>query len=163
MADDLIAEVVEEFARHRPDLDLRTIETVCRLILMGRKMEAFAARSMEPFGLNYTDLDVLATLRTTEPPHERTPSDLMRHVMISSGAMSVCLGRLEEQGLVERRVAESDRRSRIVTLTPKGLALIDEAITRRWSAAEALLEPLSGWEVDGVNDVLRRIEIASGI
>lgn len=162
MTHDLIAEVVAEFERHRPDLDLPTIETVCRLILMGRKMEAFAARSMEPFGLNYTDFDVLATLRTTEPPHERTPSELMRHVMISSGAMSVCLDRLQEQGLVERRVSEADRRSRIVTLTARGLALIDEALTLRWSAAETLLKPLTRWEVDGLNDVLRRIEIASG-
>lgn len=161
MPGDLIAEVVEGLARERPDLDRRTVETVCRLILMGRVMEDFAARTLEPFGLNYTDLDVLATLRRTPQPHELTPAELMGPVMISSGAMSVSLDRLEEQDLIRRRVSEEDRRSRIVSLTEKGRALIDEALTVRWSEAERLIQPLTIWEVEGVNAVLRKIELAA--
>lgn len=85
--------------------------------------------------MNYTDLDVLGSLRCAENLRELTPAELMRAAMITSGAMSICLDRLEKKKLIKRRVSKEDRRVRKVSITPAGISLIDEAFSLRFGAA----------------------------
>ena len=154
---DLVDEVVEGFRRERPDLDDQTIETVCRLIYAGRVLEQRATTSLISFGMNYTDLDVLGTLRRTPPPHVLSPADLIRSVMITSGAMTTCLDRLESHGFITRRVSETDRRSRKIGLTPEGKTLIDKVLTRRFGDAQASLAVFNNAELTALNLILRRL------
>ena len=154
---DLVDETVEEMIRERPDLDAKTIETVCRIIFTGRKMEQFATRTLKALGINYTELDVLGSLRCAEDGRELTPAELMRAAMITSGAMSLCLDRLEKAGLVTRRKSTTDRRVRKVSLTPKGRKLIDKAFTLRFGEAERLVESLTARQLATMNTTLRVI------
>ena len=153
---DLVDEVVEGFRRERPDLDGLTIETVCRLIFTGRIIEQRATKTLAAFGMNYTDLDVLGTLRRTPHPHELAPADLIRSVMITSGAMTTCLDRLEANGFITRRINETDRRGRRVGLTHEGKSLINEVLTHRFSEARDSLSVLSDKELATLNSLLRR-------
>jgi DNA-binding MarR family transcriptional regulator len=89
---------------------------------------------------------VLATLRRTGEPYELTPTELMDQTMVTSGAVTKRLDRLEGAGLVERRVSDGDRRSRIVVLTEKGRELIDRAAPEHFANEARLLEPLSAGE-----------------
>ena len=152
---DLVDEVVAGYAAERPDLDSHAIETVCRLIYAGRKMELHAAALLKPFGLNYTDLDVLGTLRRTGRPFELTPADLIRSAMITSGAMTICLNRLEDAGMIARRVSTEDRRVRIVRLTAKGKALIDKVLTARFGDAKDILTHMAERQMTTLNALLR--------
>ena len=152
---DLVDEVVAGFAAERPDLDSRAIETVCRLIYSGRRMEQHAAAVLKPFGLNYTDLDVLGTLRRSGKPFELTPADLIRSAMITSGAMTICLNRLESAGMVARRVSTEDRRVRIVRLTARGKALIDRVLTARFGDARDILAHMPRKDIETLNALLR--------
>ncbi|NNU16074.1 MarR family transcriptional regulator [Parvularcula sp. ZS-1/3] len=142
---DLVDEVVESFSRARPDIDPDTLRTLCRIIVAGRLLEDRAAALLKPSGMIYTDFDILGMLRRTGPPHELTPNDLIRMVMISSGAVTAALGRLEKQGYVARRVSDEDRRVRIVSLTDEGKRVIDEAFTVRMDDAA---EAFSGFSED---------------
>jgi DNA-binding MarR family transcriptional regulator len=154
-SEDLVDEVVAGFASERPDLDAVAIETACRLIYAGRKMEQRAVTVLKPFGLNYTDLDVMGTLRRSGPTYELSPADLIRSAMITSGAMTVCLNRLERAGMISRRVSPDDRRVRIIRLTPKGRQLIDKVLTARFGDAKEILSHLSGKEIASLNTLLR--------
>ncbi|MCR9128414.1 MAG: MarR family transcriptional regulator [Alphaproteobacteria bacterium] len=154
---DLVDEVVRRFSRERPDIDPVLLETVSRLIVAGRRMQARGARIVEAMGGHFTDYDVLGMLRTAGPPHELTPAELMELVMISSGAMTACLNRLESAGLVTRRVDESDRRVRRIALTPMGLERADQALTERYADAGRILSTFDAKTLRDLNVVLRAI------
>jgi DNA-binding MarR family transcriptional regulator len=62
----------------------------------------------------------------------------------STGA-TVC-ARLEEKGLLERRVIPHNRRQRALTITAAGQALLDELVTGAQRLRQRLLEPLSADE-----------------
>ncbi len=158
---DLVDEVVDGFKRERPDLSPRTVETVCRLIVAGRIMQDAAAATLSAYKVNYTDFDVLGMLRWSGPPFEQTPAELMRVVMITSGAMTTCLDRLETKGLAKRRLSDTDRRSRVVSLTAKGRKVVDDALTRRFAEAERLIAGLSAKDVKALNSLLRAVSEAA--
>lgn len=116
----------EEWGRERPDLDVLPME------LLGRLSEAAAliARDhLRPFfaahGLQPGEFDVLATLRRAGPPYALTPTALYEATMVTSGAMTARIDRLESGGWVERQPDPTDRRGTLVALTPDGFQRID--------------------------------------
>ncbi len=69
--------------------------------------------------------DVLATLRRQGQPFRLKPTELYSLLMLSSGAMTNRIDRLEQDGIVTRVRDAEDRRSVMVQLTPKGIQLAD--------------------------------------
>jgi len=53
--------------------------------------------------------DVLATLRRSGEPYQLTPTDLFKSAMLSSGAMTNRLNKLEEAGLIEQLPDPNDQ------------------------------------------------------
>lgn len=136
---DRIDRLLAEWQAERPELDAAPMAVVGRLLSIGRQLEARANAALKPLGLHYTDLDVLATLRRGGRPYRRTPTELRDSVLITSGAMTACLDRLEGNGLIARVADPNDRRSSAAELTADGRKLIDRAIAVRFrEAAEAL-------------------------
>jgi DNA-binding MarR family transcriptional regulator len=62
--------------------------------------------------------------------------------MVTTGAITNRIDRLEQRGLVERASAP-DRRKVIVRLTPKGCALVDEIVHSHMEAEREVLAALS--------------------
>jgi DNA-binding MarR family transcriptional regulator len=126
---DRAGRAVEQWRRERPDLDVAPMEVLGRLseaaALVRGRLDAVFAR----FGLQSGEFDVLATLRRAGAPHALTPTALYEATMVTSGAMTARLDRLERAGLIARRPNPEDRRGILVALTDKGLALVDEALT----------------------------------
>ena len=153
---DLVDEIVSAFKRTRPDIEPRLLELTSRLIVGGRLLEGRGAQRVAELGGRYTDYDVLGMLRTAGAPFEMTPAMLMRRVMLTSGAMTACLKRMETQGLITRRTDDTDRRIKHVRLTPKGAAAADEALTRRYADLAEALGGLSRTEADRLIALLRK-------
>jgi len=143
---DRVARLLEDWRRERPDLDATPMAVVGRILSVGRLLEARANRVLKPFGIKYTDLDVLATLRRSGKPYTLTPTALCDSVLVTSGAMTVCVDRLEKAGLLRRQASGSDRRCRAVALTPQGVRVIDRAIATRFAEAQDAVAPLSAGE-----------------
>lgn len=121
----------DEWLRERPDLDGLPI------LVLGRLAEAtqlVATAHLRPFfaahGLGPGEFDVLATLRRAPPPHALSPTDLYHATMVTSGAMTGRIDRLETAGLIRRHPDPNDRRAVLVGLTEAGFALIDRVIGR---------------------------------
>ena len=138
--------VVDQWASVRPELDVSPVLVIGRLHRVALALTTELVKVYNAHGLGEGDFDVLATLRRTGEPHELTPTELMDQTMVTSGAVTKRLDRLEGAGLVERRVSDGDRRSRIVVLTEKGRELIDRAAPEHFANEARLLEPLSAGE-----------------
>lgn len=154
---DRIDQLLVEWQAQRPDLDASPMAVVGRLLGIGRQLEARANAALKPLGLHYTDLDVLATLRRGGPPYRRTPTELRAAVVITSGAMTACLDRLQGQGLIARSADPQDRRSSAAVLTAAGKALIDRAIAVRFDEAADALAGLTVRERSQLATLLKRL------
>ena len=92
-----------------------------------------------------------------------SPADLLRFTMITSGAMTTCLDRLEAAGMITRRMSETDRRARVISLTEKGMGVIEDALFERYEAAASSFADLSKEELVALNAVLRRVRTKKGL
>jgi DNA-binding MarR family transcriptional regulator len=160
---DHVQRVVEQWTAERPDLDATPMLVIGRLHRVGLALTSELVRVYSAHGLGEGDFDVLATLRRSGPPYELTPSDLVEQTMVTSGAVTKRLDRLERAGLIERRVSGDDRRSRIVGLSRAGLELTDRAVPEHFANEERLLEPLSAAERATLAALLARLGAALGV
>ncbi|TIT20792.1 MAG: MarR family transcriptional regulator [Mesorhizobium sp.] len=141
---DRAAKAIEQWKKERPDLD------VSPMAVLGRLSEAaslIARERLAPlfasYGLQSGEFDVLATLRRSGPPYALTPTALYEATMVTSGAMTNRLDRLEKSGLIKRGPHPDDRRGIVVQLTGKGLALIDEAVAAHVANEHQILSGLA--------------------
>lgn len=138
------AKAVEQWRKERPDLDvspmavLGALSEAANLVSRERLAPVFAR-----FGLQSGEFDVLATLRRSGAPYALTPTALYEATMVTSGAITARLDRLEKAGLISRAPHPGDRRGVIVQLTPKGKALIDEAVTAHVANEHQILSGLT--------------------
>jgi len=86
--------------------------------------------------------DVLATLRRSGEPYELTAGELVRQTMVTTGAVTNRIDRLEERGLVER-TRTRDRRKVVVRLTQQGLDLVDGVVHPHMATEREILAALS--------------------
>jgi DNA-binding MarR family transcriptional regulator len=100
---------------------------------------------------------VLAALRRAGPPHCLSPTDLYNSLLVSSGAMTNRLRRLEAAGLVKRVSDPGDGRSLLVALTSKGHKMIDEAVDAHTANEHRLLAALGSDDRAVLADLLRRL------
>lgn len=140
---DEVGRLVNQWAAERPDLDLRTMATVARLLNVAALIQARLAAFAAEYGLSIPEGDVLFTLRRAGSPYRLPPSAIAESLLVPSGTMTNRLDRLEQQGLIERLPHPTDRRSMEVQLTDRGRELVDEAVTGHVESERRMLEPLS--------------------
>ena len=140
---DHVDTVLRQWAAQRPDLDVSAMGIVGRISRLSRVMSAELRRTFEAHGLDPASFDVLATLRRSGPVDGLTPAALTRSSMVTSGAISQRLDRLQARGLVHRSPSDSDGRGVVVTLTDAGRELIDRALPDHVQTEERLLAALS--------------------
>jgi DNA-binding MarR family transcriptional regulator len=78
--------------------------------------------------------------------------------MISTGGMTFRVDGLESEGLLRRVRDPNDRRVVYAELTPKGLEVIDEAITEHVAMLNRLLQSLSQESKDLLATLLTDLE-----
>ena len=140
--DDLMARLVAEWRQECPDLDASAMKIVGRIMRLGRQFEREAAEALKPMGLPYTEFDIVATLRRSGPPYELTPGQLSEAVLLTSGAMTAALDRLERAGFVTRHASDKDRRVKTAKLTEEGQAIAETAAQARFAAANRAIKML---------------------
>jgi DNA-binding MarR family transcriptional regulator len=156
---DLVDELVHDWRRERPDINVDAMEVVGRIIHLGGLLELQANAVLKPFKLRYTDFDVLATLRRRGPPYKLTPTVLRRSILISSGAMTACLDRLEKAGYLARERDPEDRRGTVIRLAAKGRVLIDKAVPSRFKIAFDAVGGLTNTEFSQLAKLLRKLSL----
>lgn len=154
-APDRLDLIGEAWRRERPDLDLQPQQVIGRLHRVARHLTEELATVYERHGLTEGEFDVLATLRRAGAPYERSPGDLALHTLVTSGGMTKRIDRLEQAGLVTRRVSDSDARARVVALTDRGCEVIDAAFTDHMANERRLLDLIAPGQARALEDALR--------
>jgi DNA-binding MarR family transcriptional regulator len=149
--------VLEQWSEQRPDLDASPMGVIGRLSRLSQLFDGELRRNFARHDLDRASFDVLATLRRSNSEHSLTPAGLMRSSMVTSGAISQRLDRLEARGLVTRAPSETDGRGVRVTLTAEGLRLIDAVLPTHVDTESRLLAGLSAAERDQLAGLLRTL------
>ncbi len=154
---DQVDKIVVQWEEERPDLDPSPLAILARVVRLSKHIANSLRQTLAPFGLDTWSFDVLGALRRQGRPFAMTPTELRRATILTSGAMTNRIDRLEARGLVERIADPSDRRGIKVRLTAKGLTLVDEAVVARLQSAEQLVSHLDSHERDQLAGLLRKL------
>lgn len=138
-------------------MDVSPIDVIGRISRLSRLLEKSIEETFASFGLGRGGFDVLAALRRAGEPYRLSPTELYNSLLISSGAMTNRIDRLEEIGLVERTPDPDDRRGVSVGLTPAGKELIDVAVEQHYANERRLLRGLSADEREILSQLLRKL------
>jgi DNA-binding MarR family transcriptional regulator len=157
-ADDLdhVGRILLQWGRERPDLDVSPLGVVGRLHRLAAALDVELRALFAEAGLSDGDFDVLASLRRSGEPFALTPGELAATTMVTSGAVTKRVDRLEAQGWVTRTVSADDARSRTIALTPEGRTLIDGLFPRHVDNEHRLLAGLSRPERDELARLLEK-------
>jgi DNA-binding MarR family transcriptional regulator len=139
---DHVDEMVEAWAATDPDLDASPLEVVGRLMRASALLERSIESALRPLGLSFGDFDVVNTLRRRADPGGTNPTVLADSALITTGAMTTRLHRLERAGLIERHPDPDDGRAVRIRLTPLGEDRARRAVGAVIEADRAFLAPL---------------------
>lgn len=156
---DHVDTILAQWAKERPDLDSSPMAVTGRLAKLSHIVSQAQSQVFAEFGLNMGEFDVLATLLRSGSPYSLTPNQLLQTLMLSSGAMTNRVDRLEAKALVYRQADPSDRRGVLVTLTDLGETLINNVIEKHVDRGHGLLEPLTIQEQDVLAGLLKKMLI----
>ncbi|MFA0014123.1 MarR family transcriptional regulator [Vibrio lentus] len=152
---DAIDRVVEQWAKEKPELETEPMAMMGRIMRIAKYMETQVAELHKKYDMKLGEFDVLATLRRSGKPYRLTPSELIGSMMLTSGAMTNRLDKLEAKGLISREHSKEDRRSVSVELTKDGLILIDQMMTEHVEMQKKLVKSLSASQKKNTNQLLK--------
>ena len=157
MTEDAIDRIVHQWNRERPQLDVSPTHVLQRVTRLYLLQSASFAEVFGRYGLTFGEYEVLAALMRSGAPHRMKPSELVGALVLSSGAMTNRIDRVEEAGLVERLPDPDDRRGTLVALTEKGRQVVDDAVLAHLANEERLLGALSARERQQLAGLLRKL------
>jgi MarR family 2-MHQ and catechol resistance regulon transcriptional repressor len=123
-----------------------------------RALESHAHRSVRSLGMGLSDFGVLEALLHKGP---LPVNAIGQKVLLTSGAMTAAVDRLELRGLVERVNDANDRRSRIVQLTRAGAKLAREVFARHQRDMEHAVSCLTRSERRALVPLLRKLGLGA--
>jgi len=159
---DAVDAVIAQWASERPEVDVSPIQIVGRVSRLSRHFERALKVHFADFDLERWEFDVLATLRRSGKPYELTAGALLKMALVTSGAMTNRIDRLESRGLVERRTDPADRRTVRIRLTPQGRKTVDTILVGHMANEERMLAPLDPRERSELEVLLRKLLVAFG-
>ncbi len=157
MKTDVVDRILKQWQTTRPDLNSGSLGIVGRILRLAGHLERRANEALREFDLPIWGFDVLGALHRSGSPYTLTPTLLMKAMMLSSGAMTNRLDRLEAIGLLKRIPDPSDRRSLQVQLTDRGLTVVIQAEVSRFREAADAVNGLTAAEQEQLGRLLRKL------
>ncbi|HET6606393.1 MAG TPA: MarR family transcriptional regulator [Rhodopila sp.] len=109
-------------------------------------------RRLQPFGLTEaTWLPLIHIARARQPMRQK---DLAASLVLDGSSVVRLLDALENTGLIERREESADRRAKIITVTGRGLDVIEQVESASREVRAATLVGLSDQDIAGATRIL---------
>jgi DNA-binding MarR family transcriptional regulator len=159
---DVVDIIQAQWRIERPDVDCTPVGVIGRVSRLSRVVERELKALFAEYGLESWEFDVLATLRRSGPSYRLPMGGLLPATLVTSGALTNRVDRLEAKGLVFRAPAGGDRRSVEVGLTDEGRSLVDEILPRHMANERRLLAVLPAADRAALADALRTLLVALG-
>jgi len=152
---DAVARFAAQWRHQRPGLDVDPMLVVGRIFRLAHLMDAALRPPFAAAALHGGDFDVLSALRRSGTPIR--PHALSASLLVTTGAITKRLDRLEAAGLIERQESAQDGRGKLVLLTAAGLELTDRLIEQHLANQRHLLSPLTPHERQTLQSLLGRL------
>ncbi len=153
---DHVDKILLQWQQQRPDLNVEAMGIIGRVERLSRYFHKGMEETLNLHGLNMSTFDVLAALRRSGDPYHLSPSKLLASSMVTSGTMTNRIDQLEKINLVERLSNPEDARSYIISLTKKGLALINNVISEHVQTQSELTAVLTTEESEVLSEILKK-------
>ena len=122
-------EIAESWRRELPDIDPTQLLAQIYIMRLGRMMDsAYDRLCRETVGISGADMRVLFALRRAGAPYTRRPTDLFRALLVTSGAITKQVDRLQDAGFVVRLPDPSFAGGFLIHLTKKGKAAAERTV-----------------------------------
>ena len=155
---DSIDHFLQEWRRERPDLDPRALGILGRVQRLSARLQRIAADEwLAPLGLTWESFSLIMALRRSGRPYRLRPTDIYRESLLTSGAITNRIDRVEAAGLVRRVPDEAYRRSVIIQLTTTGRELADRAIKIHFKRLDEVFACLTDVEERQVAALLSKL------
>ncbi|MFT3784521.1 MAG: MarR family transcriptional regulator [Nibricoccus sp.] len=133
------------------------MQVVLRVFQTAQILDKAAKRVFSPHGLTAAQFNVLNLL--SDQKDGVRASDLAESLIVDPSNVTGLLKRMSRDGLVADLESKTDRRQRIVTLTPKGRTLWSKASRDYEKCLQILENLLSDKEKSAVEEALLRLGI----
>src|SRR5438046_2376374 len=147
----------DDITSHYDEINPEVEGVVNRIATISKQVGRTFDETLAGHGLNHAEYRMLLRLATRSQDNRMSAGDLSRALMLSSGAMTNRLDRLEEAGMVKRVRDPRDRRGVLVELTAYGKRLIDGAVTEQAAKEIEVLGVLTPNELGSLNQLLRKV------
>lgn len=151
---------MQQWRRERPDIDTDSFGVLGRIHRILGYFDRRANGWLAQFGLTWETFSLIVTLRRAGKPYALRPTDLLQESLLSSGAMTNRIDRVEQIGLVRRVPDPTDRRGVVVQLTPRGRTLADRAVKIHFEEMSRLLTGLTASERRTMAGLLRTLLVS---
>lgn len=140
-ADDIDV-IAEQWQQLGLNTDFVAWQSIGRILRISKLLDSKIGALHASYELKSGEFDVLSALKRADGV-ALTPSQLYQSMLLSSGAMTSRLDRLESRQLISREHCPQDRRSVKVSLTAQGQTLIDAVYPAHFALLSELLAPMS--------------------
>jgi MarR family transcriptional regulator, transcriptional regulator for hemolysin len=121
----------------------------------GRQWRRAVDRRLQPFGLTEaTWLPLIYLARAPEPMRQK---DLAAALVLDGSSVVRLLDSLESAGLIERRPESTDRRAKMITVTGRGLGIVDQVEAASRDVRHATLDGVSLADIEAATRVLELV------
>ncbi len=124
------------------------------LVRCHRALSRIAERGIGNTGLGLTDFAALEALLHKGP---LTIGEIQSKVPLALGSMTAAVDRLEKRGLIRRTPSPDDRRARVLKLSPKGRAVVQDAFRRHAADLESAMAVLTQREKRQLRALLKKL------
>lgn len=149
--------MLDQWKRERPDIDPSAMAVIGRMRRLSDTFTAALVANYRSFGVGEGEFDVMCALRRAGRPFSLPQGEIAEHTMVTAGATSKRVDRLVLADLASREPKTSDARGRMVSLTERGVELIDEMYPRHLERERELLAPLDPAERAQLEVLLRKL------
>src|SRR4051812_4459260 len=124
-------------------IDPQVEGVVDRVAAINKHLGAAFEETLAGHGLSHGEYKLLLRLATRSEDNRMSAGDLSRALMLSSGAMTNRLDRMEKAGLIRRVPDPRDRRGVLVEMTDTGRTQIDASVTEQAAKEKDVLKTLA--------------------
>jgi DNA-binding MarR family transcriptional regulator len=161
MSADQVDHIIEQWNAHQTaHVDPAPLAVTGRILQIARHLERARLQLLAPWRLTLADFDVLATLARSRREEGVNPRSLLSETMVTSGAITTRLDRLEALGYIRRMPDPADRRGVLVQLTATGSEAASAAFAAVMAAEDVFVGRLPNAQRHSLQAALRTLGAA---
>jgi MarR family 2-MHQ and catechol resistance regulon transcriptional repressor len=119
-----------------------------------RAVGQVAEESVREAGMCLTDFVALEALLHKGP---LTITEIQEKVGLASGSMTAAVDRLEKKGFIRRKPSSSDRRAKLLELTPRGRLTVERVFGHHAAMLESAMKVLNHAEKSRLHALLKKL------